>query len=151
YSGLCQDHSGRVTKLCELWSFANGQPLGPTVRGKLRAGMASSDLLAACFPGGYVTGAPKRRAMEIIAELEPTTRGPYCGAIGWLGADGDMDSAIAIRTMIVKDRRVTFQAGGGIVADSDPAAEYEETLAKARNMCEALGIKERAVLAGETA
>lgn len=150
-SRVCEDHSVSVTKLCELESFANVHHLVSTVRGKLRAGMTASDLLAACFPGGSVTGAPKRRAMEIIAELEPTTRGPYCGAIGWLGANGDMDSAIAIRTMIVKDRRVTFQAGGGIVADSDPAAEYEETLAKARNMCEALGIKERAVLAGETA
>lgn len=81
-----------------------------------------------------MTGAPKRRAMEIIAELEPTTRGPYCGAIGYLSAGGAMDTAIAIRTMVVKDRRVTFQAGGGIVADSDPATEYEETLAKARDM-----------------
>lgn len=150
-SRVCEDHSVSVTKLCELESFANVHHLVSTVRGTLRPGMAASDLLAACFPGGSITGAPKRRAMEIIAELEPTTRGPYCGAIGWLGPNGDMDSAIAIRTMIVKGRRVTFQAGGGIVADSDPAAEYEETLAKARNMCEALGIKERTALAGETA
>ena len=110
--------------------------------------MTSADLLAACFPGGSITGAPKRRAMEIIAELEPTARGPYCGAIGWLGADGDMDSAIAIRTITLSNGRVTFQAGGGIVADSDPAAEYEETLAKASHMREALEGRQ-VLLAGE--
>lgn len=137
-SRVCEDNSVRVDKLCELESFANVHHLVSTVRGKLSAGKTSTDLLAACFPGGSITGAPKRRAMEIIAELEPTARGPYCGAIGYLGADGSMDSAIAIRTMTVKDRRVTFQAGGGIVADSEPAAEYEETLAKASDMRRAL-------------
>ncbi|HCX68487.1 MAG TPA: aminodeoxychorismate synthase component I, partial [Rhodobiaceae bacterium] len=119
-SRVCEDNSVRVDKLCELESFANVHHLVSTVRGKLSAGKTSTDLLAACFPGGSITGAPKRRAMEIIAELEPTARGPYCGAIGYLGADGSMDSAIAIRTMTVKDQRVTFQAGGGIVADSEP-------------------------------
>lgn len=133
-SRVCEDSSVSVEKLCELESFANVHHLVSTVRGKLRQGADVTDLLAACFPGGSVTGAPKRRAMEIIAELEPTARGPYCGAIGYLGADGNMDSSIAIRTMVVKGRRITFQAGGGIVADSDPAAEYEETLAKARDM-----------------
>lgn len=149
-SRVCEDHSVDVEKLCELESFANVHHLVSTVRGRLRQGMTSADLLAACFPGGSVTGAPKRRAMEIIAELEPTTRGPYCGAIGWLGADGSMDSAIAIRTMVTKDRRVTFQAGGGIVADSDPAAEYEETLAKALNMRNAIAGRDK-VTAGEPA
>lgn len=140
-SRVCADHSVTVEKLCELESFANVHHLVSTVRGQLRQGQTSADLLAACFPGGSVTGAPKRRAMEIIAELEPTTRGPYCGAIGWLGADGGMDTSIAIRTMVVKGDRVTFQAGGGIVADSGPAAEYEETLAKARDMHRALGME----------
>lgn len=140
-SRVCADHSVVVDKLCELESFANVHHLVSTVRGQLGEGRTAADLLAACFPGGSVTGAPKRRAMEIIAELEPTTRGPYCGAIGYLGADGGMDSSIAIRTMVVRDSRVTFQAGGGIVADSDPAAEYEETLAKARDMRRALGIE----------
>ncbi|MFN4354174.1 aminodeoxychorismate synthase component I [Parvibaculum sp.] len=149
-SRVCNDNSVEVEKLCELESFANVHHLVSTVRGRLRPGMTSADLLAACFPGGSVTGAPKRRAMEIIAELEPTTRGPYCGAIGWLGADGSMDSAITIRTIVVDGRRVTFQAGGGIVADSDPAAEYEETLAKALNMLEALD-GAPALLAGEPA
>ena len=154
-SRVCEDNSVIVEKLCELESFANVHHLVSTVRGKLRAGKSATDLLAACFPGGSVTGAPKRRAMEIIAELEPTTRGPYCGAIGYIAADGGMDSAIAIRTMTVKGRRITFQAGGGIVADSDPALEYEETLAKARDMRRALGAKDEealmAVLAGERA
>lgn len=149
-SRVCTDSSVEVEKLCELESFANVHHLVSTVRGRLRPGMSAADLLAACFPGGSVTGAPKRRAMEIIAELEPTARGPYCGAIGWLGADGSMDSAIAIRTIVVAGRRVTFQAGGGIVADSDPAAEYEETLAKALHMREALE-GAPALLAGEPA
>jgi len=141
-SRVCADGSVTVEKLCALESFANVHHLVSTVHGRLRADATPADLLAACFPGGSITGAPKLRAMEIIAELEPTTRGPYCGAIGYLGAGGTMDTAIAIRTMVVKDRRVTFQAGGGIVADSDPATEYEETLAKARDM--------RRVLEGET-
>ena len=152
-SRVCEDSSVVVEKLCELESFANVHHLVSTVRGKLRLGKSAADLLAACFPGGSVTGAPKRRAMEIIAELEPTTRGPYCGAIGYLGADGNMDSAIAIRTMTVKGRRVTFQAGGGIVADSDPASEYEETLAKARDMRAAAGTSDTkaSLLEGESA
>ncbi|MBX3492786.1 MAG: aminodeoxychorismate synthase component I [Parvibaculum sp.] len=133
-SRVCADGSVTVEKLCALESFANVHHLVSTVRGRLRPGATPADLLAACFPGGSITGAPKLRAMEIIAELEPAARGPYCGAIGYLGADGAMDTSIAIRTMIVKNRRVTFQAGGGIVADSDPAAEYDETLAKARDM-----------------
>lgn len=133
-SRVCADGSVTVEKLCALESFANVHHLVSTVRGELRPGATPADLLAACFPGGSITGAPKLRAMEIIAELEPAARGPYCGAIGYLGADGAMDTSIAIRTMVVKDRRVTFQAGGGIVADSDPAAEYDETLAKARDM-----------------
>ena len=138
-SRTCADHSVTVEKLCALESFANVHHLVSTVHGKLRQGMIHLDLLANAFPGGSITGAPKLRAMEIIAELEPTTRGPYCGAIGYLGFDGTMDTAIAIRTMIVKDGRVTFQAGGGITAESLPAAEYEESMAKARGMMRAIG------------
>ncbi len=89
-------------------------------------------LLAAAFPGGSVTGAPKVRAMEIIAELEPTARSVYCGAIGYIGFSGALDTSIAIRTAIAEDGKVYFNAGGGIVADSDPDAEYRETLDKAR-------------------
>lgn len=139
-SRVCQDGTVAVEKLCALESFSHVHHLVSTVQGRLREGMRSVDLLAACFPGGSITGAPKLRAMEIIAELEPTTRGPYCGAIGYLSFDGGMDTAIAIRTMIVAGDRVTFQAGGGITAESDPAAEYEETIDKARAMMNALAI-----------
>lgn len=102
------------------------------VTGELRADKSAIDLLRACFPGGSVTGAPKVRAMEIIHELEPSARGPYCGAIAWIGFDGAMDSAIVIRSLIVDDDQVIAQAGGGIVADSDPSLEYEEAMVKLR-------------------
>ena len=138
-SRTCADHSVIVEKLCALESFANVHHLVSTVRGRLREGMTHVDLLVNAFPGGSITGAPKLRAMEIIAELEPTTRGPYCGAIGYLGFDGTMDTSIAIRTMIVKNGKVTFQAGGGITAESVPAAEYEESMAKAHGMAQAMG------------
>jgi para-aminobenzoate synthetase component 1 len=137
-SKVCADNSVAVDKLCDLESFSHVHHLVSTVRGTLRENETAVDLLAAAFPGGSITGAPKLRAMEIIAELEPTTRGPYCGAIGYIGFDGAMDTSIAIRTMVVKGARVTFQAGGGITAESVPEAEYEETLAKARAMMAAL-------------
>ena len=138
-SRSCADHSVIVEKLCALEGFANVHHLVSTINGHLRDDTTPLDLFMRAFPGGSITGAPKLRAMEIIAGLEPTTRGPYCGSIGYFGFDGAMDTSIAIRTMIVKDRRITFQAGGGIVADSDPAAEYEESLTKARAMFAALG------------
>jgi anthranilate/para-aminobenzoate synthase component I len=111
-----------------------------TVEGHLRANVSFVDLLRATFPGGSITGAPKIRAMEIIEELEPTRRGPYCGAIGYLAPGGRMEFNIAIRTMIVRDGLVHIPVGGGIVADSDPIAEYEETLVKAQAMFAAIGI-----------
>jgi para-aminobenzoate synthetase component 1 len=101
------------------------------------------DILRATFPGGSVTGAPKIRAMQIIDELEPVRRGPYCGAIGYLSADGHLQFSIAIRTMIVQPGSVHIPVGGAIVADSLPAEEYEETLVKARAMFDALGIDVR--------
>jgi para-aminobenzoate synthetase component 1 len=103
-----------------------------TVRGQLRPEIGLAELLRATFPGGSITGAPKQRAMEIIEELEPVRRGPYTGATGWLGAAGDLDLAIAIRTALVRGDRLTLSVGGGIVADSDPRAELAETEAKAR-------------------
>jgi para-aminobenzoate synthetase component I len=111
-----------------------------TIEGRLRDDVTFADLLRATFPGGSVTGAPKIRAMQIIEELEPVRRGPYCGVIGYVAADGSMQFNVAIRTMIVKDGLVHVPVGGGIVADSDPAAEYEETLVKARAMFDALGV-----------
>lgn len=133
-SRVCRDHSVEVPELCVLESFATVHHLVSTVVGRLRPGMDAVDLLRACFPGGSITGAPKVRAMEIIAELEPTRRGPYCGSIGFIGFDGAMDSNIAIRTLAVKDGTAVFQAGGGIVADSEPTAEYDETLAKSQGL-----------------
>jgi len=131
-SRVCRDHSVQVPELCALESYATVHHLVSTVTGRLRPGMTAVDLLSAAFPGGSVTGAPKVRAMEIIAELEPTRRGPYCGCIGYLGFDGGMDTNITIRTLAFKDGNAVFQAGGGIVADSDPTLEYDETLDKAR-------------------
>ena len=96
------------------------------------------DLLRAAWPGGSITGAPKVRAMEIIAELEPTRRGVYTGSLGYLSFSGAMDTSIAIRTFVVKDGWAFFQAGAGIVADSDPEREYEETLHKAQGLVAAL-------------
>ena len=93
------------------------------------------DLLRAAFPGGSVTGAPKVRAMEIIAELEPTARGPYCGSLGFIGFDGAMDTNILIRTFTAGRGWLQFPVGGGIVADSDPEAEYEETCTKPKGCC----------------
>jgi para-aminobenzoate synthetase component 1 len=110
------------------------------VTGQLREGACAVDLLKACFPGGSITGAPKIRAMEIIHQLEPSARGPYCGAIAWLGFDGAMDSSIVIRTLVLNGGEAAAQAGGGIVADSQPAEEYEESLAKAASLLATLGI-----------
>ena len=137
-SRVCRDHTVLTPEICALESFATVHHLVSTVTGELKEGLGPVDLLRATFPGGSITGAPKIRAMEIIAELEPTARGPYCGSIGWLGFDGWMDTSITIRTFAIRGRQVAFQAGGGIVADSEPAAEYEETLAKARGLIEAL-------------
>jgi anthranilate/para-aminobenzoate synthase component I len=104
-----------------------------SIRGRLHESCSSADLLQAAFPGGSITGAPKLRAMQIISELEDVPRGPYCGAIGWIGVNGDMELSIAIRTAVldVKAQLAHYHAGAGIVADSNPRSEYEETLHKA--------------------
>jgi para-aminobenzoate synthetase component 1 len=109
-----------------------------TVVGQLVPGADAVDLLAAAFPGGSITGAPKVRAMEIIAELEPSRRGVYCGAIGYLSTTGALDTSIVIRTYLARGNRVYFSVGGGIVADSEPAEEYRETLDKAQALVSAL-------------
>ena len=111
-----------------------------TVAGQLRDGVSVADILRATFPGGSITGAPKIRAMEIIDELEPTARSVYTGSIGWIGVNGDMDLNIAIRTVILERQRAYVQAGGAVVADSEPQAEYEETLAKAAALVKALWV-----------
>ncbi len=131
-SKVCENHSVKVPQLCGLESYASVHHLVSVVRGRLKKQHTALDLFKACFPGGSITGAPKIRAMEIIAEIEPTSRGPYCGSIGYIGFDGTMDTSIVIRSFVIKNNIVTFQAGGAIVADSDPYSEYEETLTKAR-------------------
>ncbi len=136
---VCEYGSVRVPRVCEVETFRYVHHLVSEVRGKLKPGLGPLDLLAAAFPGGSVTGAPKVRAMEIIAELEPTARGPYCGCLGWIGFDGAMDTNILIRTFTAGRGWVQFPVGGGIVADSDPAREYEETLHKAAGLLRALG------------
>jgi para-aminobenzoate synthetase component 1 len=135
---VCDYGSVRVRTLRALETYATVFQTTATILGRLRQDRDRIDLLRACFPGGSVTGAPKIRAMEIIEELEPTRRGIYTGSIGYLDLDGDLDLNIAIRTMICRDRQAYFQVGGGIVADSDPEAEYEETLVKAKALIEAL-------------
>jgi para-aminobenzoate synthetase component 1 len=137
-SRVCRDRSVEVPVLFGLESYATVHHLVSIVTGELNEGRTAIDLLRAAFPGGSITGAPKIRAMEIIAELEPTRRGPYCGSVGYVGFDGSMDTSIVIRTMAILGRHLTFQAGGGIVADYDPAAQYDETLTKARALIDTL-------------
>ncbi|MCG8509482.1 MAG: aminodeoxychorismate synthase component I [Rhodospirillales bacterium] len=130
--------SVHVPTLCGLESFAAVHHLVSVIEARLRPSLGPVDLLRACFPGGSITGAPKIRAMEIIHELEAARRGPYCGSIAWIGRDGAMDSSIVIRTLVIDGSSIVLQAGGGIVADSDPAAEYAETLDKARALMQCL-------------
>ena len=142
-SKVCSPGSIRVPSLCAVESYETVQHLVSVVRGTLDRDSAGRqldawDLLAAIFPGGSITGAPKVRAMEIIAELEPTARGPYCGSLFYVGFDGSADSNILIRTFTVRRGWIQCSVGGGIVAQSDPAAEYEETLHKAEGMLRAL-------------
>lgn len=131
-SRVCENGSVQVPVHCGLETFASIHHLVSVITGQLRPGATAVDLLRACFPGGSVTGAPKVRAMEVIHELEPVARGPYCGSVIWIGFDGAMDSSIIIRSLVVSGDTVWAQAGGGIVSDSDPAQEYEESMVKVR-------------------
>ncbi len=137
-SKVCRPGSMRVPQLCEVETYETVQHLVSEVRGELAEGRDFWDLLAATFPGGSITGAPKVRAMEIITELEQVARGPYCGSLLYCGFGGTADSNILIRTFVQKNGWVHCPAGGGIVAPSDPQAEYEETLHKAEGMLRAL-------------
>jgi para-aminobenzoate synthetase component I len=137
-SRVCTPGSVRVPELFALEHYPTVHHLVSTVVGELASDRTPLDLLRAAFPGGSITGAPKVRAMEIIAELEPSERGVYCGAILYCSVTGAVDSSIAIRTAVVRGGRVYFSAGGGIVADSDPEQEYRETLDKARGMIDVL-------------
>lgn len=134
----CAIGSVRVPRLFEVESFATVHHLVSTITGQLAPGKHALDLLAGCFPGGSITGAPKLRAMEIIEELEPHRRSVYCGAIGYIGNDGSMDMNIAIRTLVLNSGRIHCWAGGGIVVDSVLDEEYQETLDKAAAMLKLL-------------
>jgi para-aminobenzoate synthetase component 1 len=137
-SRICQANSINVTQLCQIENYQYVQHLVSAVEGRLLDRIDAVDLLAATFPGGSITGAPKIRAMEIIAELEPTARGAYCGCLGYLGFDGAIDLNILIRTMTISGGYCQFPVGGGIVADSQPVKEYAETWDKAIGMLSAL-------------
>ena len=130
-SKICIADSVEVTDLCSLESFKNVHHLVSTIRAKLEKGNTALDVIRACFPGGSITGAPKIRAMEIINELEGVYRGAYCGSMGYIGFNGAMDTSILIRTLTYDNNTINLQAGGGIVAESDPEKEYQETLDKA--------------------
>jgi len=144
---VCEYGSVKVKELEIVETYSTVFQMVSTVNGKLsrgdprrgKTGVSQIDCLKACFPGGSITGAPKVRAMEIIDEIEPTRRNIYTGAVGYLGFNGDMDLNIAIRTIIVKDKKAFFQVGGGIVIDSKPELEYQETLDKAKALMKALG------------
>ena len=137
-SRVCDIDSVEVPQLCQIETYAQVQHMVSEVCGRLRDGLEITDLIAATFPGGSITGAPKIRAMEIIAELEPTTRGPYCGSMGYVALDGSSDWNILIRTILVKSGWWQLNVGGGIVYDSDPIAEEEETWTKAAGMVAAI-------------
>jgi para-aminobenzoate synthetase component 1 len=143
---VCRYGTVRVVELAILETYPTVFHLTSTVRGRLCPDKTRIDLLKATFPGGSITGAPKVRAMEIIDELEPTRRSVYTGSIGYLSFSGEMDLNIVIRTFLVKEGKAYFQVGGGIVYDSEPEAEYEETLDKAKALFQALNLSPQVVV-----
>ena len=139
---LARNDLGRVARygsvavdgLCDLERHPGVHHLVSTVSARLRDGVAAADIVRATFPPGSVTGAPKVRALEIIDELEPVRRGPYCGAIGWIDGRGDIELSVAIRTFVAAQERLHLQVGGAVTADSDPAREWRETMHKAARL-----------------
>ncbi|MGY3509135.1 anthranilate/para-aminobenzoate synthase component I [Bradyrhizobium sp. USDA 3051] len=136
-SRVCTAESVELSALCELETYASVHHLVSVVTGEIASDQDAVSLLRACFPGGSITGAPKVRAMQIITEIEGVARNVYCGAIGFIGFNGHMDTNIAIRTVTIDDGLAAFHAGSGITAMSKPEAEYEETLAKAQRIFDA--------------
>jgi anthranilate synthase component I len=128
----------RLSEVMVVERYSHVMHISSNVDGKLRPEMDAMDALKACLPAGTVSGAPKVRAMQIIDEVEPTRRGPYAGAVGYIDYRGNMDTCIALRTMVVCNNKVYIQAGAGLVADSNPASEYQETVNKARAMMRAI-------------
>ena len=139
---VCEYGSIKVSDFFSIERYSHVMHIVSHVEGMLRADLTAFDLIRAAFPAGTVSGAPKVRAMEIIAELEPEARGPYAGVVGYFGFDGALDTCLAIRTLVAQGRTFSVQAGAGIVADSDPATEYQETLNKATAMLRAIEIAE---------
>ena len=139
---VCIPGTVRVPRLCRLERTAAVQHLVSTVTGRLATGMDAFHLLAAAFPGGSITGAPKIRAMQLLERMEPIRRGPYTGTAGWIGADGAMQTSILIRTFVADGARLTLHVGGGITWRSDPTAEWNETVDKARGPLSAIGARE---------
>jgi anthranilate synthase component 1 len=135
---VCEFGTVTVEELMAVETYSHVMHIVSSVKGRLRPEFRSMDALRACLPAGTLSGAPKIRAMEIIDELEPTKRGFYGGAVGYLSYSGDLDTCIHIRTVVIKDGIAHIQAGGGVVADSDPAYEYRETVAKAEAVFEAI-------------
>ena len=140
-SRVCTDTSVAVTQLCEIEQYESVIHLVSAVEGQLHDPCDIVDLLRAVFPGGSITGAPKVRAMQLISELEPTARGAYCGSLGYIGFDGNADFNILIRTITASDGWWQIPVGGGIVSQSEPVAEFEETRTKAAGMLRALAEK----------
>jgi para-aminobenzoate synthetase component 1 len=139
-SRVCRPGSIRVPELCMVETYETVSHLVSEIQGELEEGRGFWDLIEATFPGGSITGAPKIRAMQIISELEQVARGPYCGSLFYLGFDGTADSNILIRTMTQRGGWLSFPAGGGIVAQSNPEEEYQETLHKVRGLVQSLQI-----------
>jgi para-aminobenzoate synthetase component I len=137
-SRVCTEDSVTVETLCGVESYASIHHLVSVIKGKLKTHLHALDLLTASFPGGSITGVPKVRAMQIISELEPTRRGPYCGSFGFISFNGDMDTSIIIRTYAMNGQELVYQAGGAVVFNSNPTQEYQETLDKASFLTQAL-------------
>jgi anthranilate synthase component I len=137
---VCRSGSVEVSELMVIERYSHVMHIVSNVRGELAAGHDAFDVLRATFPAGTLSGAPKIRAMQIIDELEPCRREIYGGAVGYFSFTGNMDMAIAIRTLVVQNEHIYLQAGAGIVADSDPEAEYQETLNKARGAMKAVAM-----------
>jgi anthranilate synthase component 1 len=137
---VCEFGSVKVTEEMVIERYSHVMHIVSNVIGRLRKGKDALDLLVACFPAGTVTGAPKVRAMEIIDELENTKRSLYAGCVGYLAFSGDLDTAIAIRTILIKNKKAYIQAGAGIVADSLPTKEYQETINKAKALLSAVNL-----------
>jgi anthranilate synthase component 1 len=139
----------RISDVMTVERYSHVMHITSNVTGRLAPGKTALDALRACLPAGTVSGAPKVRAMEIIDEIEPHRRGPYAGAVGYIDFTGNMDTCIALRTLVLLDNKVYLQAGAGIVYDSIPAQEYEETLNKARGLLKAIELAETGMGNGE--